>query len=89
LVANQEDTGEARHGLVNLDFVEMEADFPGRNEIGHRFLDGIRLPIAVDFDNGEPQQPQPCPDAKPYAMQSALSEKPNVWLRNCRMRPRV
>jgi hypothetical protein len=54
LVANQDETGEARHGLVNLDFVEIEADFPMRNEIGLRFLDGIRLRIAVDFDDGEP-----------------------------------
>jgi hypothetical protein len=72
LVANQEETGEARNGLVNLDFVEMEADFPGRNEIGRQFLDGIRLRIAIDFDDGEPQLPQPCPDAKLHPMQSAL-----------------
>jgi hypothetical protein len=64
LVANQEDTGEARHGLVNLDLVEMEADLLGRNEIGHRFLDGDRLRIAVDFENGERQRSQLFPEAK-------------------------
>jgi hypothetical protein len=44
---------------------------------------------VVDFDDGESQRPQPCPDAKPHPMQSALSEKPKVWLRNCRTRSGV
>jgi hypothetical protein len=52
--------------------VEMEADFPRRNEIDRRFLDGILLRIAVDFDDREPQLPQPCPDAKPHRCAIAL-----------------
>jgi hypothetical protein len=68
LVRNEENVGKSQHELVNLDHMEKDTDYREKNEINRRFFYVIRLQIAVDFNNEEPQQLRRCPETRSHAV---------------------
>jgi hypothetical protein len=74
-IGDQEEAGEAQHGLVNPDHVESEANFTWRNEVSRRFLGVIQLQNRISIDDGEPQRPRRCPEVTSLPNSRTLCQK--------------